>query len=138
MPVLYQLYLSAFGLEHWWCFDLELAGKWPLEFSHTRSTTTWVRLYGLTDCMASSLPGSSECGILRAKYWSGLPCVLLLGTSWPRVGLGSYISCTGRRVTYHQSHLGRLSSKLLSITKCILNSERIKYKKKKHILASIK
>ena len=41
----------------------------------------------------------------RQEYWSGLH--FLLQEIFPTQGLNqvSYVSCTGRRVLYHQSHL---------------------------------
>ena len=48
-------------------------------------------------------------GFSRKEYWNGLPC--------PPPGdrtCVSYISCIGRRVLYHQGHLGSLFSRMLS------------------------
>ena len=57
-----------------------------------------------------SLPGSSVHGILQARIleWVALPSSR--GSSQPRgetcIFYDSSISCTGRRVLYHQCHLG--------------------------------
>ena len=106
-----------------------ILGQLPPEWGCMVSLTVWPLAFQVPLNVAFSGQNTGE-GCHVSFSW---------GSSWPRDWTWVfYISCTARWVTYHQSHLGRLSSKLLSINKCILNSERIKCKKKMHILASIK
>ena len=62
----------------------------------------------LCDPMDCSPPGSSAHGISRARIleWAAMPSSR--GSSWPRDWIrGSYVSCTGRQVLYHQWPLWR-------------------------------
>ena len=67
-----------------------------------------VQLFATPGCP----PGSSVHGILQARVlqeWVDGPSSR--GSSQPREGTTvSYVSCIGRRVLYHQRHLGSLSS----------------------------
>ena len=63
----------------------------------------------LRDPMVCDLPGSSLYGVLQARI---LGCVVISfsrGSSWPRDWTHvSCISCIGRRVLYHLSHVGAM------------------------------
>ena len=45
-------------------------------------------------------------GFSRQEYWRGLPCSLSGHLPHPGIELVSHVSCVGRRVLYHQGHLG--------------------------------
>ena len=61
----------------------------------------------LCDPMDCSLPGSSVCGILQARILEWVTISFSRGTSQPRDQTHvSRVSCTGRWVLYHYSHLG--------------------------------
>ena len=61
----------------------------------------------LHDPMDCSPPGSSVHGILQARIQEWLATPSSRGSSWLRDGTCiSYISCIGRWVLYHLSHLG--------------------------------
>ena len=59
----------------------------------------------LCDPIDCSPPGSSVCRILQARIleWVAMSS---RGSSWPRDGNPSHISCTDRQVLYHWRHLG--------------------------------
>ena len=62
-----------------------------------------------------AIPWTVDCqatvsmGYPRQEYWSGLPFPSPGGSSQPRGGV-SCISCMGRQIFYHLSHLGMLPS----------------------------
>ena len=63
----------------------------------------------LTFCnpMDCSLPGSSIHGILQARILEWVTMTCSWGSSLPRDRTHvSYVSCIGRRVLYHECHLG--------------------------------
>ena len=61
----------------------------------------------LCDPMECSLPGSSVRGILQARILEWVTISFSRGTSQPRDQTHvSRVSCTGRWVLYHYSHLG--------------------------------
>ena len=61
----------------------------------------------LCDPMNCSPPGSSVHGILQARILESVAKASSRESSWPRDWTWvSYVSCTGRRVLYHQRHLG--------------------------------
>ena len=63
------------------------------------------------DPMDCSPPGSSVHGILQARILEWVAISFSWGSSRPRDQiLASYIYCIGRRVLYHQCHLGRLQT----------------------------
>ena len=58
-----------------------------------------VRLFASPWTIARQAPPSL--GVSRQEYWSGLPCLPPGGRTQV-----SYVSCIGRRVLYHEHHLG--------------------------------
>ena len=73
---------------------------------HAKSLQLCPTLFDPIDC---SLPGSSVHGILQERIleWVALPSSR--GSSRPRDSTHiSYVFCTGRRILYHQCHLGSL------------------------------
>ena len=61
----------------------------------------------LCDPMDCSSPGPSVRGILQAGILEWVVLPFSRGSSQPRDRTRvSYVSCVGRRVLYHQSHLG--------------------------------
>ena len=69
----------------------------------------------LGDPMDCSLPHSSVHGILQARILEWVAVPSSMGSSQPRDRTHlSYVSCIGRRVLYHQRHLGSPSEHLLS------------------------
>ena len=78
-------------------------------FSGTRYTTAAVAKSCLTLCnpVDCSLPGSSAHGILQARILEWVVMPSFRGSTQPRNWTQvSYISCIGRRVLYHQCHVG--------------------------------
>ena len=70
-----------------------------------------IQLFAPQWTVAHQAPLSVE--FSKQAYWSGLPCPPPRGLLRPRDRTRvSYVSCIGRRVLYHQHHLGspRLSS----------------------------
>ena len=66
-------------------------------FSHVRlCVTLWI-----VDHQASL-----SMGFPKQEYWSGLPCPPPGDLPDPRIKPESHVSCIGRRVLYHQRHLG--------------------------------
>ena len=61
----------------------------------------------MLDPMDCSLPGSSAHGLLQARVLEWVVMPFSRGSSQPRDRTHvSYISCIGRRVLYHEQHLG--------------------------------
>ena len=68
--------------------------------------------------MDYSPPGSSLfVGFSRQEYWRWVATPSSRGSSQPRDWTHiSYVSCTGRRVLYHQHHLGSPRSSLVRVS----------------------
>ena len=67
-----------------------------------------LTLWDPVDC---SPPGSSIHGVLQARALKWVAMPFTGGSSWPRDRTCiSYISCIGRRVLYHEHHLGSPSA----------------------------
>ena len=81
-----------------WVIKVELARM----FIHTY-ILSHVRLCNSMDC---SLPGSSVHGILQARILEWVAISFSRGSSWPRDQ--TCVSCIGRQILYHLSHLGEL------------------------------
>ena len=84
-----------------------------LHESHTHQMKLWMCAKSLQLCptlcdpMGYSLPGPSVHGILQAKILEQVAISFSRGPSQPRDRTCvSYVSCTGRQVLYHLSHLG--------------------------------
>ena len=61
----------------------------------------------LCDPMNRSLPGFCIHGILQAGILEWVIMLSFRGSSWPKDWTPvSYVSCIGRQVLYHESHLG--------------------------------
>ena len=77
------------------------------------------------DCMDYSLPDSSVCGIFQARILQWVGISFSGGSSRPKDRTHiSYISCFGRRVLYHECHLGSLLKNLIQPSLSL--SDRIK------------
>ena len=67
--------------------------------------------------MDQSLPGTSVQGILQARVLEWVAMPFSKGLSGPRNQICiSFVSRTGRRVVYHQCHLGSASAQSVSLT----------------------
>ena len=64
----------------------------------------------LCDPPGWSSPGSPVNGFSWQEYWSGLPFPIPGDLPDPESNLRSCISCIGRWILYHRSHLGSLGS----------------------------
>ena len=75
--------------------------------AHVLSRFSRVRLFATLWAIACQAPLSMR--FSRQECWSGLPCPPPRGSSWTRDWtLISYESCIGKRVLYHEHHLGSL------------------------------
>ena len=81
-----------------WVIKVELARM----YIHTY-ILSHVWLCSSMDC---SLPGSSVHGILQARILEWVAISFTRGSSWPRDR--TCVSCIGRQILYHLSHLGEL------------------------------
>ena len=73
----------------------------------------------LCDAMDCSPPGSSVHGILQARILESVATSFSRRSSQPRGRTCiSYVSCIGRRVLYHQRHLGSPMCTLLLLLSC--------------------
>ena len=79
----------------------------PSRFSH-------VRLFAIQELQPTRLLPT---GLSRQEYWRGLPFPSL--GDLPDTGIThvSYVSCIGRRVLYHEHHLGSSKLRIISSVK---------------------
>ena len=124
---IFRVLVSAYCL---WCFSIILqvvGGSWENDAWHHAHTHTHIYIYAqslqwcstLCNPMDCSLPGSSAHGILQARILEWVVIPSSRGSSQPRDQTHIfYISCIGRQVLYHYSHLGSPNSVIYEVNTC--------------------
>ena len=105
-----KYYIWVFLMGFIWVFLIYFLNRflssWVLSESESESEVA-QSCPTLCDPMDCSPPGSSVHGILQARILEWVARPFARGSFWPRGSIHvSYISCIGKRVYYHEWHLG--------------------------------